>query len=1490
MRAKLDKNNVEDILPLTGLQEGMLFHYMLTPDSLDYHEQISISLAGDIKIDLLQKAWDFVIEQNEMLRSVFRWKGIDKPIQAILKNHKVVIKEYDFSNEDIPVRERLIQDIKSSDFRSRINLENETLRVYLCKCSNNEYNMIISNHHILYDGWSNAIIIKELLSAYRTLYRGMDIKLLRKSKFKEYIKLKQSNVKADQQEYWEKYLHGVEQSDILINNVCISELKEHSHYISKEMTSNIIEFAKKNGVSAASLLYSAWGILLQRLNNTDDIMFGTTVSGRNVNISGIENMVGLFINTIPVRVHNNKEETIIQFIERISKTLTEKTEFESTPLVDIKKYSGINNNLPLFNSLMVVENYPIDSSVNQDETISIKEFSAEERTNYNLVLAVTMLDSIKIDFKYNCFTDDGMIIRIGQYLENIISFALSNNGSKVAEIDFLPEEERKKLLYEFNDTYADYPKGKTLHQLFEEQAEKVPDNTAVMFNNKYIRYRDLNSKSNQLARVLRSKGVSANSIVGLIVDRSIDMIIGILGILKAGGAYLPIDPDYPEDRIKFILSDSGADIFLTQSWLKTGFDFDKEFLNLDDNDFCADIDDTNLDLAYKSNDLAYVIYTSGSTGRPKGVMIEHRGIVNHSYVRINRFKLNQYDREVMTSSIGFDVSVEQVFSPLLCGASIYIPDKDVLFDSLKIVAFMRDNAITYLNTVPSFLEHLSSIDDMPSLKRVAYGGEVCSNSLLKKLFANTNCEFYNAYGPTEVSVACSMYFVKPKDIGTVIPIGDPFENNRFYILDTAARPSPIGIAGELYIGGIGLARGYLNRPELTAEKFIENPLMPGELVYRTGDLVKWLPDGNVEFVGRVDNQVKIRGFRVELGEIESRLLEFDGVKEVVVLAKDSGLGDKCLCAYVISEKELLIKEFREYLTESLPDYMIPAYFVKLDVMPLNASGKIDRKALPEPEVGAGIRTEYVAPRDQIEANLASIWSEILGVDKIGIHDNFFELGGHSLKGTVLASRIHKELNIELPIKELFKFPTISGISEYLNNAKKSRYFSIKPIEERDCYESSFAQKRLWVINQLQPDSSAYNISGFVTLLEKVDSNVIENVFKKLFERHEAFRTRFEERDGIVIQIIEEKVNFNMQKQDISMLSPKEKEKERKVAQEELSSKIFNLKGGSLIAVRLTKIEENEYDIIFCMHHIISDGWSTEVLRREFFLLYDAYKRSEECDLSHLAIQYKDFSAWQNKLIENEEFAQAAKAFWGSQLSGEIPVLKLPFDYPAHDIDGITGSSYTTILTEDRKDKLNELATASQVSLFALMLTIAKVYLSNLTEQSDILIGMATFGRNHVDLQNVIGHFVNATILRSEIKKENIFYDIAKEISENTLNALEYQNFPLELVIEELKIRYPKISVFFNMLNFDEGDGKDIESFEQTHVEKIKDVKFDLEWYITEHANGIQILCTYNNKLFEPSTIEYIMKKYHELVDKILEDPYKPLRDYFSSDKKKRLRS
>ncbi|MBN3360519.1 non-ribosomal peptide synthetase, partial [Clostridium botulinum] len=1460
---KLDRSNVENFMSLTSLQQGMLFHYINDKKSTEYHEQLSLTIDGDLKLDLLEKAWNIVIENNEMLRTIFRWKGIDKPVQIVLKKHKVSIQYVDFKHEKD--KDKAINEIKTKDLNERIDITRETLRIYLCKLDENIHEMIISNHHILYDGWSNGIILKELIETYSCLYENKGIKIINKTKFSEFIKYVNNIKKNEEKKYWSKYMGDLEDKNDCFSCNKTGCYKEVYYEMDESKTNKIKDFAKENKVLLSSILYGAWGILLQKISDSNEVLFGTVVSGRPESIKSVDKMVGLFINTVPLIVKSENNTKFIELINELDLVLNERKSFENTSLVDIKEYCNLKANEEFFNSIVTIENYPLDLNLNKENILKVEKFSIIEKTNYNMALEILAFHGIEFKFNFNDKSIDNNIVeKFGNYLERIIESLLDNPNITVNEINLLSAKEVNQILYEFNNTKSDYPKDKTIQDLFEEQVKKTPDNIALVFKNKEITYKELNEKANQLARSLREEyDVKNGDVVAIHFDRSTEMVIGIIATLKINAICLPIETKYPIGRVSEMLIDSNTKIVLNNDETIIYQGFNGMSIKLDKDQYIEN-DKNNLRSSGDPEDLAYLIYTSGSTGKPKAVKINHKGIINHAFAKIKETNMSESDICCHNLSFNFVASIWQIFSPMFLGSKVYLYEDDIISDGYKLFDKMEYDRISIVEVVPALLNLFLELGNesrnnitMKNIKKILLTGEKVETELVNKFYNKYNVDLINAYGQSEFSDDTIHYHIPYNNNTKKVLIGKPTNNTRIYILDKLNKIVPVGIAGEICISGDGIAKGYINNEKLTSEKFVDNPFEEGTKMYKAGDLARWLPDGNIEFLGRIDNQVKIRGFRIELGEIENRLLQHESIREAAVLVKENEENEKYICAYVVSKKSFDELNLKNYLKETLPDYMIPTYFIQLEKMPLTANGKLDRKALPKPNLDISLN-EYEAPRNELEETLVKIWSEVLNVKKIGINDNFFDLGGHSLKATVLMSKIHKELNKEIPLKELFKSPTIKEFGKYIEDVEENPYSKIEKIEEKEYYEASSAQKRMYMLQQFDKDSTAYNMPVAFQLEGKINKNKIEETFRKITERHEGLRTYFETLDGEIIQKLQNDHEFKLVER-----------KENGYIDNIINKFVrpFNLGKAPLFRVELIENKEKTY-LLIDMHHIISDGVSMSILIKEFTEIYNGK------NLEPLKLQYKDFAAWQNNFLKSEGMKKQEE-YWINKFSDEIPILNIPTDYKRPAVQSHEGDSVSFGINEDTTLKLRKLAKETGTTMHMVMLSAFNILLSKYSGQEDIVIGTPIAGRLHADLENIMGMFVNTLALRNKPEGNKKYIDFLKEVKENSLKAYENQSYQLEALVEKLDIRRdtsrnPLFDVMFNMVDtVTDGDFKldDIALKQYNNENKIS--KFDLTLNAIKNGARLNFSIEYCTRLFKKETIERISCLYVRILESII---------------------
>jgi amino acid adenylation domain-containing protein len=1250
----------------------------------------------------------------------------------------------------------------------------------------------------------------------------------------------------------------------------------------------------------ASLLDTAWGILLQKYNycNCNDVIFGTTVSGRNAKVQGIEEIVGLFINTLPLRIQTDSNEKTVDFLYRIDKELQIREAYETTSLVKIKDYSEIANKEELFDSIMVIENYPLDSRlILENSNLSVESYAIFERTHYDLTLGVSILDGdIAVNIIYNreSFAEES-IVRMAGHFNNIFREMLENPGKEVFEMDMLQEEEKNRILYEFNDTNVDYPKDKTIHQLFEEQVDKTPASIAVVCKNNILTYNELNKKANRVAIALRARRVKPNHIVGIMLERSIGMTVGILGILKAGAAYLPIDAQYPDGRKRNIMQDSHMEVLLTQGNDSRQAWYECEILDIENPDF-TNYGIQNPEHINQPNNLVYIIFTSGSTGKPKGTGVYHRGFLNLMNWFVGNFEICACDSNLLLTSLSFDLTQKNIYAPLITGGTLYIPDENY-YDPRGIKRKIEREKLTWINCTPRMFYLLVDIEDedepeeLSSLRYVFLGGEPINVSQLVKCIdsAQFNAEIINTYGPTECTdICCSYRLRQPGDfVEKKVPLGKPVYNSQLFILDRYYGLQPIGVPGELCIGGAGVGIGYLNDYRLTAEKFITfSPKVHWEKrVYRTGDLARWLPDGNIEFLGRLDHQVKMRGFRIEPGEIEHQLLANKELKEAVVTAKEEGNREKYLCAYIVPDAaavDVSPSALREYLSDKLVDYMIPAYFVAMEKLPLTPNGKIDLKALPEPEISSDV--SFVAPRNKVEKKLAEIWASLLDIDKkrIGIDDNFFHMGGHSLKVILLMSRVHKELNVKLNLAEIFKTATIRKLSECIKGLTKCKYVSIEPAEKKEFYGLSSVQKRLYILQQTyaQRIGTTYNISSVSMLVGEIAGGKLEDTFRRLIERHESLRTSFEEVGEEPVQRVHDHVKFELEYYEYPLFPTRDfSAQEGNISAPYLKIidnfvRTFVLYQAPLLRVGLIKIEEKKHFLVLDMHHIIIDGISITLFLKEFLSVYQGEV------LPPVRLRYRDYSEWWNSKSRKETIKKQEK-YWLNQFDGELPVLDITTDYGRSVLQTFEGKEISLDLGKENSEWLYEFARQEGTTVYMVLLTLYNVLLSKVGRQEDIIVGIPVLGRSHPDLEQIIGMFVNTLALRNFPGRNKTFNEFFREVKERAIESFENQDYQLEDLLEKIvtkrnRGRNPLFDVMFDFLLPDLAEGMLPE--EITPDLKVKFYKYErrtakVDFILLAQENNGRICLTfqYSANLYKEETMVTLLNHYKKILGQVIQN-------------------
>jgi amino acid adenylation domain-containing protein len=2045
--SRLSSDNIQDIYALSPMQEGMYFHFLYDRSSPVYFLQNAYRLHGELNVPVVEKSLNVLVNRYEILRTVFNHEKMNRPLQVVLKEHRMDFQYIDYRGRDSAEKERLVTEFKEADKQRTFDLTNEVpMRVAILQVEDDSCEFTWSFHHILMDGWCTRVLIAEYFEIYNALLRDKTCVLPEVKPYRTFIQWLEKQDKEEPKTYWKTYLDAYEETAGIAGKKALNEAEktykpEHAYFtLEEEATGLLNKKATRRNATVNTFLQTAWGILLARYNDTRDVVFGAVVSGRPAGIDGVETMVGLFINTVPVRIRCGNGITFAQLLQKNQEKAVQSEPYHYYPLADIQALGSLKHHL--FDHIMGFEHFPVyrpgagmkeaDKSAGEHTltAVNMEEFG---QTNYDFNIVFIPGQRLTINFQYNANVFDSRFIdAMGNHFMGILEQVMADEHVTVDELDLLSEEERRRILFTFNDTGTPYPADSSIDRLFERQAALRPDSIAAVREDRQVTYRQLNREAGRWARLLRSKGVKPDTIVGIMVDHSIELVVGLLAILKAGGAYVPIDAGTPRNRVKAILDDCGAAILLSTTretgkytytdlqdfcfidlkphvttmrpqlkdfsglpipdrglvdyqqynrfiglalvknnitlqatrgcpyncaychkiWPKShvhrsaedifaevklyydmgvrrftfiddvfnlniknsrrffqliidngldlhmlfpaclrgdimtkeyidlmvragaaslalaletasprlqkligkhlhiekfrenieyvcqehphviidlftmhGFpteteeealmtldfierlkwvhfplvnilkiyrntDMEKlalengisnsaitrsenlayhelpetlpfpkaftlkyqaEFFNgyflsrerllhvlphqmalltedeivqkydsyiprdirsfddllgflgisrdelpvkqcLDEgkvsvpdfneklsrcfpaqapgedalrvllldtsqffsgsvdmlfdvveaplglmylltylkhcfgnkingkiaksridfnnyeqlqdlldrfkpdvigirsltffkdpfhraaalirqwgfagpiiaggpyatSDYKRVLRDRNIDLVVmgegeltfaevienimqnngklpaddvlegikgiafmpgkekeaarrgcsrevlmldqpvsapaagqdeplnpggRSRDLAYAIFTSGSTGKPKGVLVDHRSVVR-LVKNTNFVTFEAGERLLQTGAVAFDASTFEMWGALLNGLTLHLVSKTDILTPGRLKEIIAKSSInTMWMTSPLFNRMLETdIELFTGLTNLLVGGDELSPVHINKLrdrFPALN--IINGYGPTE-NTTFSVTHLIDREYRENIPIGKPIANSTAYILDRSGHSMPAGVPGHLCVGGHGVSRGYLNDPPLTRERFMKDPFSQGGRLYRTGDRASWLPGGVIEFLGRLDRQMKIRGFRIELGEIETRLLMEEYIKEALVtgVASVGGEGDdKLLCAYIVSEQEIDYRELRGKLSEHLPDYMIPSYYIRLDKIPLTVNGKVDWKALPGP--GAGVRGEtYAAPRDDVERRLAGIWSEVLGVRKenIGIDANFFDLGGHSLKVTILATKIHKEFNVKVPLEEIFMNPGIRELAGYIKSAARVDYTAVRPAPQKKYYALSSSQKRMYFVQQMNWEGALYNVSMTEVLEGGVDRTKLEQAFKALIERHEGFRTSFEMKDEAPVQVIHDNVELRIRYFETS---PGNGEQD---ARDILRNwvKPFDLSRPPLLRVGLIEMNETRHILLIDMPHIITDGISNSILIRDFMVLYPGGT------LPGIPLQYKDYAEWQKAFLESPAMKKQEE-YWLSRFSGDIPVLSLPTDYPRPAKRRFEGSSIRFEIDRQLTEKIKKLAAESETTLFIVLLAVYTILLYKYTGQEDIVVATGVAGRTHADLQHVIGMFINMLPMRNRPGENISFERFLEDVRENAVKAYENQDYPFDELVRKLKLReqggrHPVFDTVFEWIDpaslgmgTQEANDDAVRRSPAYGIEH-KVARYDLVVVAVEAGGTIEMNFEYSTSLFKSSTIEKMGQRCLEILEQVLENKKTALKD------------
>lgn len=1497
-------------LELSFAQQRLWFLDQLEPGSANYNVPAAYRLIGKLNVPALEKSLIEIVRRHESLRTVFVAMG-DHPAQVIISPQSETIASLlrivDLRKAAPAEREGEMLRLAAQDARQPFDLcRGPLLRATLLCLDDQEHVLLLCMHHIISDDWSHGVFIREWSTLYTALAAGRSVSLpplpIQYADFAAWQRAwLQGEFLEAQLAYWRRQLDGAPAilelpTDRPRPAVQSQRGAIHSFALTPQLTALIETRSQQAGATLFMTLLAAFKALLSRYTGQTDIAVGIPVANRNH--PQVEQLVGFFVNMLVLRTDLAGNPTFLELLDRVRKVAVEAYAHQDVPFEKLVEELRPERNLshtPLFQVMFAFQNAP-------SEALELPDLRLEnvvlhsDTSKFDLTLMMTQAGQELVGaVEYNTDLFDASTIgRMVAHFQILLEGMAADPEIRLARLPLLTKAEQDQILVEWNDTQKECLHDQGIHELFEAQAQQMQDAVALVFEDEQLTYGELNRRANRLAHHLHRLGVGPEVPVGICAERSLEMIVGVLGVLKAGGAYVPLDPILPQERLGFILQDTQARILLTQQRLAASLPHPTHVICLDAQWMNEELEsDHGLYSSVRPENPAYIIYTSGSTGRPKGVVVEHRQIVNYLYGILDRMQLAPEASYATVSTLAADLGNTVIFSSLCTGGCLHVIAQDTIFDPKALDAYFQQHLIDCLKIVPTHLAGLQtawpSAACMPR-RLLILGGEASPVDWIRNLQAAApGCDILNHYGPTETTIGVLTYRVnssEPWQGLASLPLGRPLSNTRVYVLDADLQPVPVGVPGELYIGGAGLARGYLNRPDLTAEHFIPDPLSgkSGQRLYATGDRARYRADGTLEFLGRADNQIKIRGYRVELGEVESAMSQHPAVSECVVVDRENegSFGDKRLIAYVVLAPSLdaTAHDLRQYLQGRLADYMLPSTFVILSALPLTPNGKVDRQALRalEPDK-SNLEQAAAGPRTLTEELLAGLWAQVFKLAQVSVHSNFFDLGGHSLLATQVVSRVRQIFQVDLAVRALFESPTIAGLAQRIDAARTvaSRLPPpIQPVGREGNLALSFAQQRLWFLDQLEPNSAFYNLGGTVRLTGPLDVAALERSLSEVVRRHEILRTSFDSVGGQPVQVIAPALHLDIPILDLQHLPPAERETVAARWLAEEASRPFDLSKLPLLRARLARLAADEHLLALTMHHIVADGWSMSVLLHEVSLFYQAFTSGETPRLPDLPVQYADFAAWQRQWLQGSVL-EAQLAYWRRQLAGIPVLLELPTDRPRPALQTFRGDTYEFQIPRALADDLRLLSRQEGVTLFMTLLAAVQTLLYRHAGQDNIPVGIPIANRNHAEIESMIGFFVNTLVLNADFSSHPSFRQLLAQVREAALGAYAHQDLPFEKLVEELQpernlSNSPLFQVMFAFQNLPSSE-LELTNLTMRPVRvKTPTAQFDLSLSIVENPDGLMCALEYSTDLFDADRIRRMADHFQALLEGIAAGP------------------
>ena len=1487
-------------LPLSYAQERQWFLWQLEPHSAAYHIPSALRLKGQLDLAALQRSFDSLLARHESLRTHIR-QDHDGAVQVIEPPMSLPITQADADEAQLNAR---VQALIAQPFDLQ---EGPLLRVTLLRLAADEHVLVLVQHHIVSDGWSMQLVVEELVQLYAGYSQGQDVQLpALPIQYADYAVWQRSWMDAGEKQrqlaYWRELLGGEQSVLELPFDHQRPAVQSHrgarlAFELTPELTQGLKALAQQQGVTLFMLLLASFQTLLHRYSGQEEIRVGVPIANRNR--SETERLIGFFVNTQVLKADVHGQMSVEQLLQHVRQRALEAQAHQDLPfeqLVEALQPERSLSHNPLF---QVMFNHQTDVGQAQVQHqlpgLRVEGLDWDSKTaHFDLDLDIQESTEgiwATLGYAQDLF-EASTVQRMARHWQNLLQGMVANPRQQLSQLSLLDATEQQQILQLWNRTESGFSAERLVHELVGDRARETPDAVAVKFDAQTLTYGELDRQANRLAHALIARGVGPEVRVAIAMPRSAEIMVAFLAVMKAGGVYVPLDIEYPRDRLLYMMQDSRSKMLLTHSAVQHRLPIPDglDVLAVDQVQAWSDYSDTAPTVALDGDNLAYVIYTSGSTGLPKGVAVSHGPLVAHIIATGERYETSPADCELHFMSFAFDGSHEGWMHPLINGASVLIRDDSLWLPEYTYEQMHRHN-VTMAVFPPVYLqqlaEHAERDGNPPAVRVYCFGGDAVAQASYDLAWRALKPKYlFNGYGPTETVVTPLLWKARKGDLcGAVYaPIGTLLGNRSGYVLDAQLNLQPIGVAGELYLGGEGVARGYLERPALTAERFVPDPFgKPGSRVYRSGDLTRGRPDGVVDYLGRVDHQVKIRGFRIELGEIEARLREQASVGETVVVAQEGPTG-KQLVAYVVPLDRTLLDDavaqstgretLRRALKTRLPDYMVPTHLMFLERMPLTPNGKLDRKGLPLPDVSQ-MQQVYVAPESELEQQVAAIWAQILGVERVGLADHFFESGGHSLLAMQVISRLRQLLGREVPLRTMFEQPRLQGFVETLCNSHESQasVLQILPVSRQQPLALSYAQERQWFLWQLDPHSAAYHVPSTLRLRGWLDHAALQRSFDSLVARHESLRTQVHQDEGQAFQIIRENGTVAILHEQVN-----EADMQRRVETE--IAQPFDLQQGPLLRVTLLRLAEDDHVLVLVQHHIVSDGWSMQVMVDELVQLYAAYSQGQDLQLPALPIQYADYAQWQRDWMTGGE-RDRQMGYWQALLGGEPSVLELPLDRPRPSVQSFRGASLEIKLAPALVEGLKALAQREDVTLFIVLLASFQALLHRYSGQQDIRVGVPIANRNRVETERLVGFFVNTQVLKGDFDAQLTVTQLLQQAKHRALDAQSHQDLPFEQLVEALQperslSRNPLFQVLFNH----QSQARLASTSQQLPDLRIESLEwgtqtaqFDLSLDTQETVDGLWATLTYATDLFDAATPNRMARHWQNLLQAMLDDPH-----------------